>query len=236
MPGLSTTVPGRALAVYAHPDDPEVSCAGTLASWAAAGAEVRLLICCRGDKGSPDPSADPAEVAAQRAEEVAGAAAVLGLAGHEVLSHGDGEVTNDLAFRAELVERIRALRPEVVVCPDPTAIFFGDSYVNHRDHREVGWATLDACAPAAASPLYFPNAGAPHAVSAVLMSGTLDPDTWVDIGAALEAKVAALACHRSQLRGDPALVAELLEQRALEAGERAGVRHAEGYRALHLAP
>jgi LmbE family N-acetylglucosaminyl deacetylase len=236
MAGLATAVPRSALAVYAHPDDPEVSCAGTLASWAAAGADVSLLICCRGDKGSTDAAADPEEVASRRALEVAGAAEVLGLAGHEVLGHGDGEVTNDLAFRGQLVARIRELRPEIVVCPDPTAIFFGDSYLNHRDHREVGWATLDACAPAAASPLYFPEAGPPHAVTTVLMSGTLEPDTWVDIGAALEAKVAALACHRSQLRGDPALVAELLEQRALEAGERAGVRHAEGYRALRLHP
>jgi LmbE family N-acetylglucosaminyl deacetylase len=236
MAGLANSVPSSALAVYAHPDDPEVSCAGTLASWAGAGADVRLLICCRGDKGSTDAAADPEEVAAQRALEVAGAAEVLGLAGHEVLAHGDGEITNDLALRSQLVARIRELRPEVVVCPDPTAIFFGDSYVNHRDHREVGWATLDACAPAAASPLYFPEAGPPHAVTTVLMSGTLEPDTWVDIGAALEAKVAALACHRSQLRGDPALVAELLELRALEAGERAGVRHAEGYRGLRLRP
>ena len=31
-------VPARALAVFAHPDDPEVSCGGTLARWAAPGA------------------------------------------------------------------------------------------------------------------------------------------------------------------------------------------------------
>jgi LmbE family N-acetylglucosaminyl deacetylase len=29
--------PGRALAVYAHPDDPEISCGATLAGWAAGG-------------------------------------------------------------------------------------------------------------------------------------------------------------------------------------------------------
>jgi LmbE family N-acetylglucosaminyl deacetylase len=231
---LESGAPARALAVYAHPDDPEVSCAGTLATWTAAGADVRLVICCRGDKGSNDGDDDPDEVAARRATEVADAAAVLGLAGHEVLGYGDGEIENSVELRGALVERIRRLRPDVVVCPDPTAVFFGDSYVNHRDHREVGWAMLDACAPAAASPLYFPDAGEPHQVGTVLLSGTLQPDAWVEIGGALDRKVAALACHTSQLRGDPALVAELLEQRALEAGRHAGVEHAEGYRRLRL--
>jgi LmbE family N-acetylglucosaminyl deacetylase len=234
MAGLETKVPDRALAIYAHPDDPEVSCAGTLALWASSGAEVRLLICCRGDKGSADPSDDPAEVARRRAKEVADAASILGLAGHEVLDHPDGEIENSLDVRAELVARIRALRPDVVVCPDPTAVFFGDSYLNHRDHREVGWATLDACAPAAASPLYFPEAGAPHQVATVLMSGTLEPDAWVEISSAIDRKVEALNCHESQLRGDPAIVAQLLEQRALDAGRQAGVRYAEGYRRLRL--
>ena len=52
---------------------------------------------------------------------------------------------------------IRSVRPDVVCCPDPTAVFFGDAYVNHRDHRVTGWATLDAVAPAAGNPHYFPE-------------------------------------------------------------------------------
>ncbi|MFI5053549.1 MAG: PIG-L deacetylase family protein, partial [Acidimicrobiia bacterium] len=49
---VNPVVPTRALAVYAHPDDPEISAGGTLASWAAAGAEVWVLITTRGDKGT----------------------------------------------------------------------------------------------------------------------------------------------------------------------------------------
>ena len=74
------TRPERVLAVYAHPDDPEVSCAGTLARWAAAGSEVHLVIATRGEKGSSDPDADPEDVAARRAEEADAAATVMGLA------------------------------------------------------------------------------------------------------------------------------------------------------------
>ena len=32
--------PASAMAIYAHPDDPEVSCGGALARWAAAGADA----------------------------------------------------------------------------------------------------------------------------------------------------------------------------------------------------
>ena len=231
---LLDEAPGRALAVYAHPDDPEVSCGGTLAHWARAGADVRLVVVNAGDKGSPDAATDPAELTERRAREVDAAAGVLGLAGVERMGLPDGEVTNDLALRARLVELIRTHRPDIVVCPDPTAVFFGDSYVNHRDHREVGWAVVDAVAPAAASPLYFPETGPPHQVAGLLLSGTFEPDVWVDISDSLELKVAAVQCHESRVGGDPALVAELLRTRTAESGAQVGVSHAESFRRLRF--
>ena len=234
MSGLLTEVPARALAVYAHPDDPEVSCGGTLARWAAGGAEVRLVVVNAGDKGSPDPDTDPAKLTERRAAEVLAAADVLGLAGVELLGVPDGEVTNDLALRGRLVALVRGHRPEIVVCPDPTAVFFGDSSVNHRDHREVGWAVLDAVAPAAGSPLYFPEAGPAHQVGALLLSGTFQADAWVDVSEAVDTKIAAVACHESRMGDDPALVADLLRSRTAETGAQAGVDHAESFRRLRL--
>jgi LmbE family N-acetylglucosaminyl deacetylase len=231
---LVTDVPARVLAVYAHPDDPEVSCGGTLAHWAAHGAEVRLVVVNAGDKGSPDPATDPADLTRRRAGEVHAAAEVLGLAGVDLLGLPDGEVSNDLALRGRLVALVRTHRPEVVICPDPTAVFFGDSYVNHRDHREVGWAVVDAVAPAAGSALYFPEAGPAHQVGALLLSGTFDADAWVDVSDAVEAKVSAVSCHESRVGGDPALVAELLRLRTAETGAQAGVPHAESFRRLRF--
>lgn len=228
-------VPARALAVYAHPDDAEVACAGTLARWASEGAEVHLVVCTLGDKGSADPATDPAELAERRAAESRAAADVLGLASSVNLGYPDGEVDNDIALRARLVAAVRSARPEAVLSSDPTAVFFGDTYVNHRDHREVGWAVLDTCSPAAGSPLYFPDAGPPHRVATVYLSGTLEPDAWVDVSDHLDAKVAALRCHRSQLgEGGDELVAEVVRQRAAEAGRHTGVTYAEGYRRLRL--
>ena len=82
---IESSTPARALAVYAHPDDPEVGCGGTLARWVTRGAEVHLVIANRGDKGSSDATTDPDALAAHRADEVEQAAAVLGLAGVEHL-------------------------------------------------------------------------------------------------------------------------------------------------------
>ncbi len=234
-PDRFSTLPARALAVYAHPDDPEISCGGTLAAWAAAGAEVHALTCTRGDKGSPDPSADPDELSARRAEEVTAAARELGLAGHTQLDVDDGEIENSTAVRALIVAAIRRVRPDVVVCPDPTAVIFGDTYFNHRDHRMVGWAALDAVAPAAGNPHYFPEAGPAHQVTTVLLSGTLAPNIWVDVAGALDTKVAALACHHSQLgsEGEEWLRA-VITARAEDDGRAGGTRLAEGFRRLTL--
>src|SRR2546421_2171184 len=231
---LLEDVPSRALAVYAHPDDPEISCGGTLARWARAGTEVHALVCTRGDKGSSDPDVDSDALAERRVGEIAAAAEVLGLAGHDQLGVDDGELENTREVRAGIVSAIRRVRPDVVLCPDPTAVLFGDRYFNHRDHRSVGWAALDAAAPAAANPHYFPDAGPVHQVAAVLLSGTLDPNVWVDIGDTLDVKVEALMRHESQLGESGEWFPELVRERAEESGRQAGVRYAEGFRRLSL--
>lgn len=234
MPELAHDCPSRALAVYAHPDDPDVSCGGTLARWAAAGSDVHVAIATGGDKGSSDPATDPAELVARRRREVEASGVVLGLAGQHLLGYRDGELEDGAGLRGRLVALVRRLRPDVVVCPDPEAVLFGQDYFNHRDHRVIGWATLDAVAPAAAMPLYFPEAGPPHQVATVLLSGTLEPDLWVDISATIERKAEAVLCHASQLGETGHWLGQAVRQRAAEAGRRAGTAHAEGFRRLRL--
>lgn len=230
--------PSSVLAVYAHPDDPEISAGGTLARWADAGATVWVLICTRGEKGSSDPDEDLDVLARRRVEETQSAGVVLGLRGQVHFEHGDGELENDVGLRKAIVEQIRTLRPEVVVCPDPTAILFGDRYINHRDHRAVGMATLDSVAPAAGNPHYFPehlaSGLAAHQVSALYLSGTLEPNCWIDIGETLDRKIEALFCHASQLQETGEWFREFLRERAKDAGSEAGLNYAESFRRLHL--
>ncbi len=234
MAELLDGIPGRALAIYAHPDDPDVSCGGTLAVWAKGGCEVRVLLCTDGGKGSQDPAIDRRELVVQRAAEAAEAGALIGVAGQESLNYPDGELTDAPEFREALVSAVRRHRPEVVLCPDPTAIFFGQEYFNHRDHRVVGMAALDAVAPAAALPHYFPDSGPAHQVSTVLLSGTLEPDVWVDISTTVDIKGEAVGCHRSQFPDGLEWASAAMRLGAEDAGKRAGVPFAEGFRRLQL--
>jgi LmbE family N-acetylglucosaminyl deacetylase len=231
--------PASALAIYAHPDDAEIAAGGTLAKWAAAGASVWVLVTARGDKGTDDPDADLDALAARRVEETAKAAALLGLAGHFHLGYDDGELPDDRELRGAIVRHVRELRPEVVLCPDPTAVFFGDGYFNHHDHRVTGWATLDAVAPAAGNPHYFPEhlrAGlGVHQVRAVYLSGTLEPNCWIDIAATLERKIDGLFCHESRLVDADDWLRQFLRERAEQGAAGTGVRYAEPFRRITLA-
>ena len=231
---LFAEVPERVLAVYAHPDDADVACGATLARWADAGSEVHLLLLADGGKGTSDPAVEPADLAATRALEVAAAVDVLGLATVEILGIADGEVPEQLDLIETLVQRIRNLRPSCVLGHDPTAVFFGSVYVNHRDHRAAGWALLDAVSPSAAQPHYFPDSGRPHRVNDVLLSGTLEADTYVDVSSTIDRKVDAVTAHGSQLPGDHEWIRSSVRQRAAEVGRAAGVAFAEGFRHLVL--
>jgi LmbE family N-acetylglucosaminyl deacetylase len=230
---LDTDVPVSALAIYAHPDDPEVSVGGTLAAWADAGASIHVCICAEGDKGS-SALTDPEELITRRRSEVAAAGAVLGVTAHYWLGYRDGEIDDDHKLRERLVTLIREVRPHVVVGADPTAVFFGQHYVNHADHRSLGWATIDAVSPAAANPNYFPGAGPAHQVSRLYLSGTLEPDVWVDTSATIDRKAQAVACHASQVGEPGEWLRVVVRERAEQAGRQAGVRFAEAFRRLSL--
>jgi LmbE family N-acetylglucosaminyl deacetylase len=224
--------PGVVLAVYAHPDDADVGCGGTLARWAKAGSAVHLVVCTDGGKGTRDPKVDPTDLARTRAGELEASSALIGTATVSCLGRHDGELEDSDEFRRTLVELVRRLRPDVVCGHDPTAVFFGQDYFNHRDHRIAGTAVLDAVAPAAALPHYFPDAGPPHQVATVLLSGTLEPDEWVDVTDTIGCKAAAVECHRTQFAGQEGWAGEAVRQRAAEEGRRAGVAYAEGFRRL----
>lgn len=233
---MLSDVPSKVLAVYAHPDDPDVAAGGTIAAWSRAGAEIHVCICADGDKGATSPEPSAAELVAARRRETAEAGVLLGVRAHHWLGWADGELDDGPELRSQLVGLVRTVRPDAVLGPDPTAVFFGQGYINHRDHRAVGWALLDSVAPAAANGRYFPGCGAAHDVGTVYLSGTVAPDVWVDVSATIDVKAAAIACHASQVGEPGEWLRDMVRQRAEDAGRRAGVAHAEGLRRVVLSP
>jgi LmbE family N-acetylglucosaminyl deacetylase len=227
--------PQSALAIYAHPDDADVAAGGVMAQWASEGVAVHLVVICDGAKGSHSPNLTASVVRETRREELQNAADLLGVASVTQLDVPDGDVNNTSELRETLVGLVRRLRPDVVLGPDPTATFFGEVYVNHRDHRETGWALLDAVAPAAAMPLYFPKQGAPHQVSVLLLSGTHDPDVVVDVSASIDVKVKAILAHASQTGDDAEAIRAVVHERAEQAGRPVGVAYGEAFRCVELA-
>jgi LmbE family N-acetylglucosaminyl deacetylase len=239
---------GPVLAVFAHPDDAEISAGGTLARWAKEGREVHLLVLTNGDRGSEDPNQDRVELARIRKEETAAAAVVLGLAGTRVLDTHDGELENTQDVRAEIVRTIREIRPTIVLSCDPTAWFFGNSngnseqsfdYFNHADHRTAGATTLDAVFPGAGNPHFFTEQLAEGlsvwSVPEVWLGWTNEPNHRQDVTGYMDVKLAALAEHRSQVEGDMiGFFKEWLPKEAEESGRKIGVQHAEAFRVLKL--
>ncbi|HEV3451679.1 MAG TPA: PIG-L family deacetylase [Acidimicrobiia bacterium] len=189
-----TDVPARALAVGAHPDDVEFGCGATLARWAAAGSEVHLLVLTDGSKGSWDAGDDVDDLVTRRRHEQDAAARTLGAATVEFLDFVDGELEAGRAERAALCGVIRRLRPETVLGHDPWK-----RYRLHPDHRHAGRLLLDAVV-AARDPHFFPDRGAAHRPTRLLLFEAEVLDHVEDAGPGLAAKVAALLAHRSQWR------------------------------------
>jgi LmbE family N-acetylglucosaminyl deacetylase len=235
-PGAKT---GPVLAVFAHPDDAEISCGGTLARWAKEGRSVHLLVLTNGDRGSEDPAQDRDELARTRRVETEAAGKVLGLTGSRVLDTHDGELENTLAVRAEIARTIREVQPATLVSCDPTAWFFGNQYFNHSDHRTAGATALDAVFPGAGNPHFFSEQLAeglgPWKVSDVWLGWTNEPNHYQDVTGFLDTKLSALAEHRSQVEGDMlGFFQEWLPKEAEENGQKIGVQHAEAFRVLSL--
>ncbi|HEU4356453.1 MAG TPA: PIG-L deacetylase family protein [Actinomycetota bacterium] len=229
---------GPALAVFAHPDDAEISAGGTLAKWVAAGREVHLLVLTNGDRGSSDPWRDRAELATTRAAETQAAARILGLTSAHLLDVHDGELENTTEIREAVIRRIRMVRAETVLSCDPTSWFFEERYYNHSDHRRAGEIALDAVFPGAGNPHYFAEQLSEgldiREVHDVWLGWTNEPNHVEDVTGHFRTKMDALAAHVSQVEEGIRFFQDELEREAAEAGGRIGVEHAEEFRVLAL--
>ena len=161
----------RLMAVLAHPDDESLGVGGTLAKYAAEGADVFLLTATRGDGGRyhGHPKGDARHPGALalgniREAELRAAAAALGVREVSLLDYHDQRLdAADPREAARLVAmQIRRVRPDVVITFGPDGVY------GHPDHIAISQFTTAAVVHAGDAAFAAGNdaaAAPPHAVS-----------------------------------------------------------------------
>lgn len=237
MTSSSFYVPESAMAIVAHPDDIEFSCAGTMARWAKAGARISYVLCTSGDVGIDEPGMTRARAAEIREAEARLAAEIAGVGEIIFLGEPDGLLTATLDLRKKLVREIRRFRPEVVVTGDPTVVWAGADYINHPDHRAAALAAVEAVFPAAGQPNLFEEIEQQegfkaHKVRKVYATTWGAADLYVNIEETIDTKIESLRAHKSQMRDwDPA---DMIKQWAAESAKGKEMRYAEGFKVVTL--
>jgi len=222
------------LAIGAHPDDLDFSCAGTAAKFVKEGNEVFYLIVSDGSKGNSKLKSNKNKLAQIRIKEQKEAAKALGVKTF-FLGFRDGEVENTKSLRKELVKIIRKIRPDIIISFDPANLNFDNVYRFHRDHRQVAEAVFDSMYPAAHNSAYFsqlPKKGyLPYRVRESWFYATKEPNKFIDITKTIEKKITALSHHQSQIL-DIKEVGKRVKSWAKEVGKKKGYKYAEAFRVL----
>jgi LmbE family N-acetylglucosaminyl deacetylase len=230
-------VPESAMAIVAHPDDIEFSCAGTLARWAKAGARISYLLLTSGDVGIAEPGMTRARAVEIREAEQRAAAAVAGAVEVIFLREPDGMLQATLEVRKKVVREIRRFRPEVIIAGDPTVVWAGDNYINHPDHRAAALVALEATFPAAGQPNLFEELQeeglTAHKPRKVYVETWGTPgNVYVSIDETIEVKIEALRSHKSQMgEWDPA---PSVREWAANSARGKEMMYAESYRVITL--
>lgn len=182
-------MPVDLLAIAAHRDDVELTCAGTLLKAVDAGYRTGILDLTAGESATRG-SAD------LRATEAARAAEILGVTERRNAGLPDAHLENNEATRKVLVEQIRHFGPRVVILPFAVG--------RHPDHRVASELGRDACFLAGLAKYEAP--GAPHRPHKIMYAlsyreDPVKPTFVVDISAQFERKLAAIRCYASQFDG-----------------------------------
>lgn len=182
-------MPVDLLAIAAHRDDVELTCAGTLLKAVDQGHRTGILDLTAGESGTRGS-------AALRAEEAERAAAILGVAERRNAGLPDAHLANTDATRRVVVEHLRHFRPRVVILPFPVG--------RHPDHRIASELARDACFLAGLARYDAPGeAHRPHKILYALAyrEDPVKPTFVVDVSEQFERKLAAIRCYGSQFDG-----------------------------------
>lgn len=220
----------KILAIAAHPDDIELSAAGTILKHTMAGDAVGILDLTEGELGTRGS-------VALRYEEAAAAAKAMGVKVRMNAQLPDGFFRNDEASQKKIITYIRRYRPQIVI-----ANALED---RHPDHGKGGRLIADACFLAGLRKIETEWEGQPQEawrpkrVFHMIQDRNLEPDFIVDISATFEKKIEAIKCYKSQFH-DPSSnepvtyistnnFLDQIKYRDALAGKKIGTEYGEGF-------
>lgn len=177
------------LAIGVHPDDVELSCAGTILKHIELGKTVGILDLTLGELGTRGN-------ATIRTQEAMRAASILGVSVREQLNMADGFFENNEANQRLIIEVIRKYQPELILC---NAI--SD---RHPDHGRAAKLTTDACFYSGLLKVETKENTTtqkpwrPKAVYHYIQDNFIEPDFVIDVTAYNDKKMESIMAYSSQ--------------------------------------
>ncbi|MBS1729516.1 MAG: bacillithiol biosynthesis deacetylase BshB1 [Bacteroidetes bacterium] len=218
------------LAFGVHPDDVELSCAGTLIASIAQGKTAVVIDLTAGELGTRG-------TAATRKKEAADAAKVMGIHKRENLGMADGFFKHDEKNTLKIIQVIRRYQPEIILCNAPED--------RHPDHGRSAKLVSDAVFLAGLRKIVtheqkkIQKAWRTPYTFHYIQDRYIKPDFLFDISAYHDQKLKAILCYKTQFNtkdhAEPATYIsspeffESLKARALIMGKQIGVSYAEGF-------
>jgi N-acetylglucosamine malate deacetylase 1 len=221
------------LVLAAHPDDAEISCAGTIARHVAMGHKVGIIDFTKGELGTRG-------TVDIRAAEAAAAAKVLGVSVRENLGLRDGFFENDATHQLTVIRTIRKYQPSIVLA---NAV-----YDRHIDHGRGASLAYDACFLSGLVRIETLDENGkkqapwrPQVVYHYIQSLYIEPDFIVDVSDYWDIKIEALKAFKSQFYDPQSSETEtyisrpgfikMIEARASDWGYAIGSKYGEGFTA-----
>jgi bacillithiol biosynthesis deacetylase BshB1 len=172
------------LAIAAHRDDVEQTCAGTLLKAAQRGQRTGILDLTQGEMGTRGTAED-------RAREAADAARILGVGWRRALDIPDGRVENTWENRLKVAGVIRETRPRVVILP-----YWKGRHPDHYTCSVLGYEACFLAGLAKLDPTLAPHR--PFKIVYATLYYDVRPTFVVDISGQFEQKFASILAYKSQ--------------------------------------
>jgi bacillithiol biosynthesis deacetylase BshB1 len=221
------------LAFGVHPDDIELSCAGTLLVEKANGKKIGIIDLTRGELGTRGN-------AQTRQEEADNSARILGADVRDNLEMADGFFKNGQANQILIIKALRKYRPEIILCNAPED--------RHPDHGRSAVLVNDATFLSGLKKIEtkdeegkLQEVWKPKYVFNYIQDMYLKPDFVIDISNVFDKKIQAIEAFSTQFynpdAGDdepqtyissPEFIESVIN-RSKMFGKMIGVKHAEGF-------